>query len=128
MESARPTTLRYSHPQRGDNVLRMARSDEPLRAQDGLNLAGQATVDLLSQVAETVAATEVRAEALLVRAIEQLREAEERNRLLEARVLEAETRAKEAERWLRYVHAEIEEKFAAWRNARPRRTRAPAAA
>ncbi len=119
MDPARPT-LRYSHPQRGDNVLRMTREE----GRDPLMDAGRAAVDLVSQVAETVAATEVRAEALLVRAIEQLREAEERNRALEARVLEAETRAKEAERWLRYVHAEIEEKFASWRNARtPRRTR-----
>jgi hypothetical protein len=123
MEAARRQTLRYSHPQRGDNVLRMARS-EP----DPLTYAGRAALDLVTQVAETVAATEVRAEALLVRAIEQLKEAEERNRVLEARVLEAETRAKEAERWLRYVHAEIEEKFAAWRNAQqPRRVRSQAA-
>jgi len=124
MEAARRQTLRYSHPQRGDNVLRMARP-EP----DPLTHAGRAALDLVTQVAETVAATEVRAEALLVRAIEQLKEAEERNRVLEARVLEAETRAKEAERWLRYVHAEIAEKFAAWRNAQPpRRSRNQAAA
>ncbi len=123
MEAARRQTLRYSHPQRGDNVLRMARAEPDL-----LTHAGRAALDLVTQVAETVAATEVRAEALLVRAIEQLKEAEERNRVLEARVLEAETRAKEAERWLRYVHAEIEEKFAAWRNAQPpRRTRNQAA-
>jgi hypothetical protein len=122
MDPARRPALRYSHPQRGDNVLRMTREDVP--GGEGLQQAGRAAIDLVSQVAETVAATEVRAEALLVRAIEQLREAEERNRALEARVLEAETRAKEAERWLRYVHAEIEEKFASWRDARaPRRTR-----
>jgi hypothetical protein len=122
MDSDRRPTLRYSHPQRGDNVLRMTRED--VAGGEALQQAGRAAIDLVSQVAQTVAATEVRAEALLVRAIEQLREAEDRNRLLEARVLEAETRAKEAERWLRYVHAEIEEKFAAWRNARaPRRTR-----
>ena len=119
MDPARPT-LRYSHPQRGDNVLRMTREE----GRDPLMEGGRAAGALGTPVAETVAATEVRAEALLVRAIEQLREAEERNRALEARVLEAETRAKEAERWLRYVHAEIEEKFASWRNARtPRRTR-----
>jgi hypothetical protein len=126
MDPARRPTLRYSHPQRGDNVLRMTREDAA--GGEGLQQAGRAAIDLVTQVAETVAATEVRAEALLVRAIEQLREAEERNRALEARVLEAETRAKEAERWLRYVHAEIEEKFAAWRSARaaPRRTRSAA--
>src|SRR5687767_9772597 len=123
MESAHRQTLRYSHPQRGDNILRMARP-EP----DPLTHAGRAGLDLVTQVAETVAATEVRAEALLVPAIEQLKEAEERNRVLEARVLEAETRAKEAERWLRYVHAEIAEKFAAWRSAQPpRRARNQAA-
>jgi len=50
-----------------------------------------------------------------VRALEQLRTMEERNRVLEQRVAQAEGRAREAEKWLLRVHVEIEEKFTSFR-------------
>ena len=53
------------------------------RATANLTRKGQAALDLVSQVADTISATENRIETLLVRALEQLKTMEDRNRALE---------------------------------------------
>ena len=49
------------------------------------------------------------------RALDQLRQMEERNRALEERAVAAEARAREAEKWLMRLHVEMEDKFVSWR-------------
>lgn len=105
-----------------ENILRLGRAPTPEipAARDGdVNRKGQAALDLVNSVADTISVTEGRIETLLVRALEQLRTMEERNRALEQRVAHAETRAREAEKWLVRLHIEIEEKFTSWRAGRP---------
>ena len=82
---------------------------EPLRnvAHD-LTRRGQAAIDLVHQVADTISTAENRSETLLVRAMEQLKTIEDRNRALEARAINAEASACEAEKWLRRVHDKIQ--------------------
>jgi hypothetical protein len=97
--------------------------------RDGeLTRKGQAALDLVSQVADTISATENRIETLLVRALEQLKTMEDRNRELEARAIEAETRAREAEKWLMRLHVEMEDKFTSWKGAQTRNLAGSAAA
>src|SRR5882724_4851249 len=78
-----------------ENILRIGRGEQPLENQavrDGeLSRKGQAALDLVSQVADTISATENRIEPLLLRALEQLKTMEDRNRVLEARAVQAET-------------------------------------
>jgi hypothetical protein len=116
-----------------ENILRMGR-DEPAPAahpaiRDGeLTRKGQAALDLVHQVADTILATENRIETLLVRALEQLKTMEDRNRELEARAIEAENRAREAEKWLLRLHVEMEDKFTSWNGEQTRRNGSTAAA
>ena len=112
-----------------ENILRIGRGEQPapnpaLREGE-LSRKGQAALDLVSQVADTINATENRIETLLVRALEQLKTMEDRNRELEARAIEAETRAREAEKWLMRLHVEMEDKFTTWKG---QQGRGPAAA
>ena len=79
-------------------------------------------------VAETINATENRIETLLVRALEQLKQMEERNRALEERATQAEARAREAEKWLMRLHVEMEDKFISWKGAQTRNLAGSAAA
>jgi hypothetical protein len=116
-----------------ENILRMGRDDmapaahPPIR--DGeLTRKGQAALDLVHQVADTISATENRIETLLVRALEQLKTMEDRNRVLEARAVEAENRAREAEKWLLRLHVEMEDKFTSWKGEQARRNGSTAAA
>jgi hypothetical protein len=105
-----------------ENILRLGRIQSPEipTQRDGdVNRKGQAALDLVNAVADTITTTEGRIETLLVRALEQLRTMEERNRVLEQRVQQAEARAREAEKWLLRVHVEIEDKFTSWRNKPP---------
>jgi hypothetical protein len=105
-----------------ENILRLGRAPTPEipTARDGeVNRKGQAALDLVNAVADTINVTEGRIETLLVRALEQLRTMEERNRALEQRVAHAETRAREAEKWLVRLHIEIEDKFTSWRTGQP---------
>jgi hypothetical protein len=115
-----------------ENILRIGRGEQPQGntvARDGeLTRKGQAALDLVSQVADTISATENRIETLLVRALEQLKTMEDRNRVLEARVVEAETRAREAEKWLMRLHVEMEDKFTSWKGAQARNLAGSAAA
>jgi len=115
-----------------ENILRLGRGEKlqtPSAVRDGeLTRKGQAALDLVSQVADTISATENRIETLLVRALEQLKTMEDRNRELEARAIEAETRAREAEKWLMRLHVEMEDKFTSWKGAQTRNLAGSAAA
>src|SRR4051794_18667460 len=114
-----------------ENILRMGRG-EPASTnpalRDELMRKGQAALDLVSHVADTISATENRIETLLVRALEQLKTMEDRNRMLEARAIEAEARAREAEKWLMRLHVEMEDKFTSWKGAQARDLAGSAAA
>ncbi len=104
-----------------ENILRLSRepSSEIPTARDGeVSRKGQAALDLVNQVADTITMTEGRVETLLVRALEQLRTMEERNRVLEQQLKLAETRARDAEKWLVRLHVEIEDKFTSWKGGR----------
>jgi len=127
-QSARPRSSLAG----AENILRIGRGEKlqtPSAARDGeLTRKGQAALDLVSQVADTISATENRIETLLVRALEQLKTMEDRNRELEARAIEAETRAREAEKWLMRLHVEMEDKFTSWKGAQTRNLAGSAAA
>ena len=107
-----------------ENILRIGRGEQapanPAVRDGELNRKGQAALDLVSQVADTISATENRIETLLVRALEQLKTMEDRNRALEARAVQAEARAREAEKWLMRLHVEMEDKFTSWKGAQAR--------
>ena len=126
-QSTRPRSLSGA-----ENILRIGRGEQaPANsvARDGeLTRKGQAALDLVSQVADTINATENRIETLLVRALEQLKTMEDRNRVLEGRVVEAEARAREAEKWLMRLHVEMEDKFTSWKGAQARNLAGSAAA
>ncbi len=82
---------------------------EPLRhAARDLTRRGQAAIDLVHQVADTLSAAQNRSETLLARTMEQLKTMEDRSRALEARAIQAEVSACEAEKWLRRLHDKIE--------------------
>jgi hypothetical protein len=110
-----------------ENVLRIGRTGAPPEADEDVNRAGQAAIDLVNQFAGTITDTEKRIESLLARALERFRTLEERlttleqlNRNLERRAAQSEARAREAEKWVQRLHVEIEEKLASLRNARLR--------
>lgn len=107
-----------------ENILRIGRNEQaqtnPVLRDAELSRKGQAALDLVSQVADTISATENRIETLLVRALEQLKTMEDRNRLLEERAVAAEARAREAEKWLMRLHVELEDKFTSWKGAQSR--------
>jgi hypothetical protein len=115
-----------------ENILRMGRGEPapaiPANRDGELTRKGQAALDLVHQVADTISATENRIETLLVRALEQLKTMEDRNRELEARAIEAENRAREAEKWLLRLHVEMEDKFTSWKGEQGRRSGPSAAA
>jgi len=107
-----------------ENILRMGRGEAPaansvIRDAE-LTRKGQAALDLVSQVADTISQTENRIETLLVRALEQLRAMEDRNRVLEERAAQADLRAREAEKWLMRLHVEMEDKFTSWKGQQAR--------
>jgi hypothetical protein len=115
-----------------ENILRMGRSEpapaSPANRDGELTRKGQAALDLVHQVADTISATENRIETLLVRALEQLKTMEDRNRELEARAVDAENRAREAEKWLMRLHVEMEDKLTSWKGEQGRRSGPSAAA
>jgi hypothetical protein len=126
-QSTRPRSLSGA-----ENILRIGRGEQPPAnpvLRDGeLMRKGQAALDLVSQVADTINATENRIETLLVRALDQLKQMEDRNRVLEERVAAAEARAREAEKWLMRLHVEMEDKFTSWKGAQARNLSGSAAA
>ncbi len=116
-----------------ENILRMGRGEpapaaSPANRDGELTRKGQAALDLVHQVADTISATENRIETLLVRALEQLKTMEDRNRELEARAVDAENRAREAEKWLMRLHVEMEDKLTSWKGEQARRGGSTAAA
>jgi hypothetical protein len=112
-----PETKAMEHsrnPTRGtDRVLRFAPT-APTRhsPEETAKHAGQSALDLIHQVAIVITSNEARAEAIVQRAIDELKAAEERIKGLEARALSAEARANEAEKWLVRLHDAIQEKIA----------------
>jgi hypothetical protein len=114
-----------------ENILRLGRapaSEAPSAREGDVNRKGQAALDLVHAVADTISVTEGRIETLLVRALEQLKAMEDRNSVLEARAVEAEARAREAEKWLMRLHVEMEDKFTSWKGAQARNLAGSAAA
>lgn len=101
----------------GADILRIRRDEEAVfeafTREGELNRKGQAVLDLVSQVADSITTTETRIETLLTRALGQLRTLEERNQELEERAMAAETKAREAEKWLVRLHNEMEAKLTA---------------
>jgi len=132
MEQFRQSTRPRSSLAGAENILRIGRGEQPqansVVREGELTRKGQAALDLVSQVADTISATENRIETLLVRALEQLKAMEDRNRVLEARAIEAEARAREAEKWLMRLHVEMEDKFTSWKGAQARNLAGSAAA
>ena len=133
MESFRQPSRPRTSLAGAENILRIGRGEQtqpvnPILRDAELSRKGQAALDLVSQVADTISATENRIETLLVRALEQLKAMEDRNRALEARAVAAETRAREAEKWLMRLHVEMEDKFTSWKGSQSRTQGGPAAA
>jgi hypothetical protein len=132
MEPFRQSTRARSSLTGAENILRIGRGGHapanPAVRDGELTRKGQAALDLVSQVADTISATENRIETLLVRALEQLKTMEDRNRELEARAIQAEARAREAEKWLMRLHVEMEDKFTSWKGAQARKLADSAAA
>ena len=129
MEPFRQSTRPRGSYAGAENILRIGRDERPPAnsvARDAeLSRKGQAALDLVAQVADTISQTENRIETLLVRALEQLKTMEDRNKVLEERAIAAEVRAREAEKWLMRLHVEMEEKFTSWKG---QQVRGPAAA
>ena len=99
-----------------ENILRIEGGertsvDHPAR-DNALARKGQAVLDLIHEVADTMSAKEKRIEAALQQILDQIKGAEDRNRVLTVRVTQAESRASEAVKWLKRLHDEIEAKFA----------------
>jgi hypothetical protein len=130
MEPFRQSMRSRSSYAGAENILRIGREERaaaptgPARDVE-LSRKGQAALDLVAQVADTISQTENRIETLLVRALEQLKTMEDRNKVLEERAIAAEARAREAEKWLMRLHLEMEDKFTSWKGQQERR---PAAA
>jgi hypothetical protein len=102
------------NPPRGaDRILRFSPT-APARQlpEDPAKHAGQSALDLIHQVAIVIRSNEARTEAIVQRAIDELKGAEERIKALEARALNAEARANEAEKWLMRLHDAVQEKLA----------------
>ena len=129
MEPFRQSTRPRSSLAGAENILRIGREQQqaanPVVRDAELSRKGQAALDLVAQVADTISQTENRIESLLVRALEQLKTMEDRNKVLEERAVAAEARAREAEKWLMRLHLEMEDKFTSWKG---REGRGPAAA
>jgi hypothetical protein len=122
MEPFRQSMRPRSTVAAAENILRIGRGEQaqadPVPRDAELSRKGQAALDLVAHVADTISQTENRIETLLVRALEQLKTMEERNRVLEERAAAAELRAREAEKWLMRLHVEMEDKFASWKSSR----------
>ena len=130
MEPFRQSTRPRSSYATAENILRIGQEERPAAAPPAgrdaeLSRKGQAALDLVAQVADTITQTENRIESLLVRALEQIKALEDRNKALEERAVAAEARAREAEKWLMRLHLEMEDKLTSWKG---QQGRGPAAA
>jgi hypothetical protein len=128
MEPFRQSMRTRSSLAEAENILRMGRIEPaevtPVTPDAELTRKGQAALDLVAQVADTISQTENRIETLLVRALEQIKTMEDRNRLLEERAEKAELRAREAEKWLMRLHVEMEDRFTSWTGSPDRKAAA----
>ena len=73
---------------------------------------GSSALELLQRVAQTIASTEIRFEQQLQKTLADIKAAEDLATALAERANQAEGRAKEAEKWLRRLHAKLEEQLA----------------
>jgi hypothetical protein len=80
--------------------------------ENDLTRKGQAALDLIDQIADTISATESCLEGRLLQALDQLKTAEDRKGVLTVRATEAEGRASDAVKWLRRLYDEVEAKLA----------------
>jgi hypothetical protein len=133
MEPFRQSMRPRSSYATAENILRIGREEEersappPVGREAEISRKGQAALDLVAQVADTISQTENRIESLLVRALEQIKTLEDRNKVLEERAIAAEARAREAEKWLMRLHVEMEDKLTSWKGQQAQ-GRGPAAA
>ena len=81
-------------------------------ANNDFQYRGQAALDLIQHAADAVTATEKRLEVNLLKVLDQLKTAEDRNRILTARATQAESRASDAVKWLKRLHDEMEVQLA----------------
>lgn len=81
------------------------------RPSDPTRSTGHAAMALIQRAAELAKSAEERAEKIAEQAIAELQDARKEIRALEARLLDAETRAREAEKWILRIHQSIEEQF-----------------
>jgi hypothetical protein len=81
---------------------------------DVASQAARATIETVEHAAESFRVGEAHIRAVAQRAIDELAAAQDRIRALEARVLKAETRAREAEKWLLRVHESVRETLTEW--------------
>jgi hypothetical protein len=81
-------------------------------ANNDLDYKGQAALDLIQQAVDAVTATEKRLEVNLLKVLDQLKTAEDRNGILTARTIQAEGRASDAVKWLKRLHDEMEVRLA----------------
>jgi hypothetical protein len=88
-------------------------TDHLVSRADDLTRKGQAALDLIGRVADTISATENRLETQLLQTLDLLKAAEDQNGVLTARATKAEAHASEAVKWLRRLHDEVETKLAA---------------
>jgi hypothetical protein len=105
--------MRQGATERTDNVLNIPQPPrEPMRASEmPAQQSGQAIVSLLQQAADVARRNEERAKAQARHLADELRAAEERCRLMEARLRHFEARAQEAEDWLVRIHDEVQERL-----------------
>jgi hypothetical protein len=132
MEPFRQSMRQRSSYATAENILRIGQDERPapppsVGRDAELSRKGQAALDLVAQVADTISQTENRIESLLVRALEQIKTLEDRNKALEERAIAAEARAREAEKWLMRLHLEMEDKLTSWKGQQGQ-GRGPAAA
>lgn len=102
---------------RTDGVLHVAfpprKGPEFLRERDPETVqSGRQVYDLVHQISDSIKDNDARTAKLLQRAIDELSAAEARIQQLETRVVQAEARANEAEKWLKVLHDEIQDKLA----------------
>lgn len=103
------SSARSVWPHTGYEVLS---ADHLVSRENDLTRQGQAALDLIDQIADTIAAKENCLEGRLLQALDQLKAAEDRNGVLTIRATEAESRASEAVKWLRRLHNDVEAKLA----------------
>ena len=81
-------------------------------ANNDLASKGRSALDLIQHAADAVTTTAKRLEVNLLKVLDQLKTAEDRNGILTTRATRAEGRASDAVKWLKRLHDEIEAQLA----------------